>query len=152
MQHLVETSQPVLRPTTIQDYSPVAKLLEKANLPVAGVEDNFENFLVLLDDDRIIGAVGLEVYGQKALLRSMVVAKAHQRKGHGKRLCETVLRNARDQQLVEIYLLTETAERFFAAQGFEAIDRELVDEGVRSAEEFRSLCPSTATCMRLNLI
>jgi len=112
MQHLVETSQPVLRPTTIKDYSPVAKLLEKANLPVAGVEDNFENFLVLLDDDRIIGAVGLEVYGQKALLRSMVVAKAHQSKGHGKRLCETVLRNARDRQLVEIYLLTETAEVF----------------------------------------
>ena len=152
MPPLTATSRTIIRSAADEDYSSVQKLLEEVNLPVAGVKEHFRDFLVLVDDHQLIGTVGLEIYGPNALLRSMAVANEHQRKGHGKRLYDAVLQKARDRQSAEIYLLTETAESFFAAQGFERIDRELVDEGVQTAEEFRSICPSTATCMRLNLV
>ena len=75
----------------------------------------------------------------------------YQNSGLGKRIYNQILENARHQNITELYLLTETAERFFTAMGFEKISREIVDEQVKTSEEFRSVCPDTAVCMRLKL-
>jgi amino-acid N-acetyltransferase len=44
-------------------------------------------------------------------------------------------------------LLTETAEKFFRAIGYEVIDRRHVPEEIKQSAEFRSLCPASAVCM-----
>jgi amino-acid N-acetyltransferase len=47
----------------------------------------------------------------------------------------------------QLVLLTEAAEQFFHAIGYEAIDRSSVPEAIKQSAEFRSLCPASAVCM-----
>jgi len=49
-------------------------------------------------------------------------------------------------------LLTQAARRFFERQGYRAIERQSVPQAVQASEEFRSLCPTSATCMAKTLI
>ena len=134
-----------------KDFLLIQSLLESAKLPLDGVKDHLRNFLLLKKEDKIIGTVGLEVYGGKALLRSLAVTRGFRGSGYGKRLYQAIIAKARGQQISEIYLLTETAEKFFAKQGFEKIPRDSADVKVKESIEFRSACPETASCMRLKL-
>ena len=110
-----------------------------------------ENFLSLYHNETLIGTVGLEIYDNNALLRSLAVDQSHQNRGFGKMLCNEIIVKARSKNILELYLLTETAEKFFKSIGFEIIPRESADEKVKTSEEFRSICPSTAICMKLKL-
>jgi amino-acid N-acetyltransferase len=47
----------------------------------------------------------------------------------------------------EGYLLTETAEGFFAKLGFQRIERQAVPIVIRETEQFRTECSETAICM-----
>lgn len=141
-----------IRSANTGDYASILTLLEKVNLPTQGVKEHLDNFVILMDGEMLIGAGGLEIHGNKALLRSLAIHPDYQNRGWGKQIYRRLLENARLKNVTELYLLTETAETFFASAGFEKIPRELADEQVRTSEEFRSICPSTAVCMRLKLI
>lgn len=141
----------LIQKSKADDIQLIKNLLLNENLPVRGVEDHIDNFLSLSINDLLIGAVGLEIYDDKALLRSLIVDKLHQSNGYGKRLCNEIIEKARRQYISELYLLTETAPKFFEAIGFEKIERESADESVKMSEEFRTICPSTAICMRMKL-
>ncbi|UCF64386.1 MAG: GNAT family N-acetyltransferase [bacterium] len=151
MNHSKRKNLPSMREATPEDYDIIRNLLQSVELPVEGVRENIRNFLLLFEKDRAIGTVGLEIYGKKALLRSLAVIKEYQGKGFGKKLCRSVMEKARKLKISELYLLTEGAEDFFAGQGFSIVSRETVDEKVKSSIEFRILCPQTATCMFLKL-
>lgn len=140
-----------MRPASFEDYESIASLLESVNLPTQGVKEHTSNFVVLLDGEMLIGTGGLEIYGNNALLRSLAVHPDYQKKGYGQQLYQFLLEKAQEQNITELYLLTETAERFFARMGFEKIARESVDEQVKTSAEFRTLCPASAACMRLKL-
>jgi hypothetical protein len=56
----------------------VLKLLESLDLPGDGVEEHLDEFLVAEEAGRVIGAVGLEVYGSVGLLRSLAVEPLEQ--------------------------------------------------------------------------
>ena len=135
-----------------KDYRLIQSLLESSYLPLDGVKEHLSNFLVLKKENKVIGTVGLEVYGNKALLRSLVVAKFFHGKGYGKRLYHAILEKARAKKISEIYLLTETAESFFTKQGFEMISRNSVAPEVKKSVEFGSACPETASCMFLKFL
>ncbi len=134
-----------------EDLPAIKALLESVNLPLQGVEDHWDNFILLKKENVLRGTVGLEIYNDKALLRSLAVAGAHQGQGFGQKLYFTIIEKAREHGIREIYLLTETAEKFFAKQGFEKISRDSADVKVKESIEFRSACPETASCMRLKL-
>lgn len=138
---------PIFKPLTPSLYPAVEALLRAERLPVEGVMEHLDNFVGLFRGERLIGAVGLEIYGAAALLRSLVVTSTEQGKGYGQRLYRAVIDKAREAGVGEIYLLTETAENFFAARGFRKIPREQADPGVRQSVEFRSACPASAVCM-----
>ena len=146
------TGQAVIRNAETRDYPTIASLLKTVKLPLDGVEENLSNFLVLSRGEEIFGTVGLEIYGDKALLRSLAVVPQEQGKGYGIRLYQAIIRKAQEQDVAEIYLLTETVEKFFAALGFEKIPREIVDERVKTSVEFQSACPESAACMSLKLL
>ncbi len=147
----MSSAKPTIRPAKAGDLNDIMNLLKSLQLPIAGVEDHLRNFSVLLNENVAIGCVGLEVYGSKALLRSLAVTPKMQGMGLGSMLYEAAAETARQRGIDEIYLLTETAERFFSARGFQTISRELVDEKVKSSVEFRAVCPQSAVCMRLIL-
>ena len=75
------------------------------------------------ESGRVVGAVGLEVYGDCALLRSAVVDAGRRGSGLGIDLVESLLRHAATRGVREIYLLTTTAEHFFPRFGFVRIPR-----------------------------
>lgn len=134
-----------------EDLDAVSALLADAALPREGVAEHFGHFLVARADGKVVGAVGMERYGSSALLRSLVVVPPHRGRGLGRALTERLLQEARAQGVRRAFLLTETAAKFFAKFGFSQVEREEADAGVRSSVEFRTACPQSALCMRLDL-
>ncbi len=130
------------------DFAGVVRLLKTADLPTAGLDRSLPDFLVAEESGRVVGAVGLEVYGDCALLRSAVVDAGRRGSGVGVDLVESLLRRAGTRGLREIYLLTTTAEHFFPRFGFARIPRDDVAPQVRASEEFRGACPDSAIAMR----
>jgi amino-acid N-acetyltransferase len=52
------------------------------------------------------------------------------------------------RHLAQVYLLTTTAQAFFARLGFEIIERSSVPETVQQSVEFKGACPASAIAMR----
>jgi len=141
----------ILRPAAPKDFSAVTRLLDANGLPLKGIPSSLENFLVAERDDGIVGAVGLEIFGDVALLRSAVVTESERSEGTGARLVEGVLAKARVLRLSEVYLLTTTAEKYFPRFGFMAVPRETAPEAMISSAEFTGSCPASAVLMKLGL-
>jgi amino-acid N-acetyltransferase len=126
----------------------VLALLTEASLPREGVAEHFHDFLVAREGGQVTGAVGMELYGESVLLRSLVVAPARRGEGLGRALAERLLDQARWRGGRQIFLLTETAPNFFARLGFRRIARDEADAAVQVSPEFRTCCPQSAVCMR----
>jgi amino-acid N-acetyltransferase len=137
---------------TESDLDRVLALLGEVDLPVEGVIEHFEEFLVARDGDELIGCAGLERHGEAALLRSLAVSPARRGGGLGKALTSRLLDEARGSGAKDVVLLTTTAADFFALQfGFAEVDRNRFDEIFASSEEWRLPRCSSAVCMRLTL-
>jgi amino-acid N-acetyltransferase len=143
--------QVVIRSATRGDQIEIQSRLKEAGLPYQDILPHLDHFLLAESSDGVVGCIGLEIYTDAALLRSLVVRVGDRKKKIGRRLCEEVFDYARRLQVKRIYLLTETAADFFRKLGFEQIERNLAPVTVQSTAEFKSLCPSSATCMVLLL-
>lgn len=140
---------PPARPTNL---TAVSRLLAACDLPHTDLtEAHLAHFIVEEDDGRLAGVVGLEPYGDAGLLRSLAVAPSARGRGLGGRLVDALEADARKRGLRRLYLLTTTAEAFFAHRGYTVEDRARVPEAIRGTTEFAALCPSTAVCMKKNL-
>lgn len=110
-----------------------------------------DNFLGCGDEFDPIGIIGVEIIGTDGLLRSLAVSEAARGFGYGKALVSSLEVFAKQKNVRDLYLLTDTAETFFESLGYERLDREAVSVGVRSTKEFSSLCPDDAAVMRKSL-
>ncbi len=137
-----------VRSARASDRDGVVALLETAGLPTAGVPASMDAFLVAEKGERVVGAIGLEIYGNSALLRSAVVAPGEQGAGVGQDLVRGVFSLANVRAVRDLYLLTTTAERYFRRFGFESIDRAEVPAALLQSVEFREACPASAVVMR----
>lgn len=140
-----------LRSADAKDLPEVLALLERSQLPTAGVADTFAHFLIAESGGKLVGAVGLELYGGSALLRSAAVKESWRGSGVGRVLVERALDLARQRGIEDVYLLTTTAENYFPKFGFTCVSRDSVTEGVRASVEFQTACPASATVMRRTL-
>jgi amino-acid N-acetyltransferase len=130
----------------------VTRLLGEASLPSTDLtEAKLEHFLARGASDAPEGIVGLELYPPLALLRSLAVPSAARGRGVGSALLADAERYARERQVTEIYLLTTTAERFFARAGYERVPRDGTPREIQETQEFATLCPTTSTVMRKRL-
>jgi len=133
------------------DAAAIEALLASVELPAENLHEQIGNFVVARAGGRVVGCVGLELYGKAALLRSLVVLPEHRRQGVGARLTTGILERARSLGASEAVLLTTTVQAMAAAMGFEAVPRESVPAEVRKSWEFKADCCGAATCMRLTL-
>ena len=133
------------------DLDEISDLLTTNSLPLDGVADSIERFVVAREDGRIVGCVGLEVYGDSALLRSAAVHDEVKGRGIGRTLVNEILADAHQQGVAAVYLLTTTAENYFPAFGFERIDRSEVPLELDASEELKGACPASAIVMRKRL-
>ncbi|MCK5268307.1 MAG: GNAT family N-acetyltransferase [Spirochaetes bacterium] len=83
---------------------------------------DLRHFLVMRDGTRLAGVVGLEVVGESSLLRSLAVSPRYRNKGIPSGLVKRVEEYARSKGIEKLYLLTITAEEFFAKQGCQEVN------------------------------
>ena len=141
----------ILRPGGVEDLGAVCTLLRTNSLPTDGVESCIDNFVVAEADSSIMGAAALETYGEYSLLRSVAVSSDLRSKGVGRALVARLLNDSRSNGTHAVYLLTTTAESWFASVGFVRVDRASVPGQLLQSEEFKGACPDSATVMRLDL-
>jgi amino-acid N-acetyltransferase len=136
-----------LRAVAEADLAAIRALLERAGLPTSDLAAAKPRFIVLLEEGRIVAAGALERFGSAALVRSVVVAGDRRGTGLGRSIVQELEKLARAAQIGRLILLTQTAREFFGQQGYHVIERKNVPQDVQGSDEFRSLCPATATCM-----
>ena len=139
---------PAVRAARRGDFGAVAALLRASNLPVKGVPADLSAFLVGEDGGRVVGAIGLELFGADALLRSAVVDASVRGTGLGAQLVHGIIGEAGRRGVGTLWLLTTTAERWFPRFGFAAASRDDVPPSVKASAEFRGACPDSAFVMR----
>ncbi|MCU0723011.1 MAG: arsenic resistance N-acetyltransferase ArsN2, partial [Planctomycetes bacterium] len=131
------------------DLEAVERLLEACRLPLAGLRDRFPGSFRVVEDGGAVAAVcGLEEHGAFGFLRSLAVAEGSRGAGIGGALVESALARARRKGLASVWLLTTTAEAFFARRGFERAGRDAAPPEIRGTVEFASACPASAVLMR----
>jgi len=141
----------MIEPATERDLPQIRALLERLQLPLAGVDERVATMLVVRAGGEVVGTAALELYADGALLRSVAVDPREQGKQLGHRLTDAALELATANGADTVFLLTTTAERFFPKFGFEQIAREQVPPSVRQSVEFQSACPASAIVMRKQL-
>jgi amino-acid N-acetyltransferase len=123
-------------------------LLSAARLPTEDLtEEHCRNFFYTGSADAPTGLVGLELLGDVALLRSLVVAPGDRRSGIGAALVEHAERHARSQGVDALYLLTTTAEAFFARRGYKRTARDAAPAAITATREFSDICPASSAFM-----
>jgi amino-acid N-acetyltransferase len=138
---------PQLRTATREDRESIRLLLAHNGLPTSDLTSSTPQFIVACEGATILGTGALQRFGSFALLRSVAVAPDRRGRGLGRIIVEDLERIARVAGLRQLILLTETAKPFFEHQGYSVIERHEVPQDVQGSEEFRSLCPASATCM-----
>lgn len=139
---------PLIAHARQSDLIGIRWLLDVEELPSADITDDaLKHFLVYRDRSGVAGVVGLETYGDCALLRSLVVTSEHMGRGLGRHLMTAAEELAAELAVRSIYLLTTTAQAFFEHMGFRCIGREEAPPAIQTTREFASLCPATAALM-----
>jgi amino-acid N-acetyltransferase len=136
-----------IQAATDADRSAIVSLLQEAGLPTQDLPASLDHFMVGKANGRIVGTVGLEPLEDVALLRSLSVASPLRGTGLGKRLYQAALKQASEQKLRVVYLITTTADRFFEKQGFERIERTAAPSSIQGTAQFSGVCPSSAIVM-----
>ncbi len=139
-------SEVVIEPARAEDLPAIRAILTGADLP-ADVERHLADFLVARHGGRVVGCLGMEVYGSDALFRSLAVTPAYRGIRLGRRMYEALEGLARQRGVKHAYLLTNTIEALAESWGFRQIDRAQVPPAVQETSEFRGGCCASAIPM-----
>lgn len=131
----------------VGERAALAALLASAALPRDDIDVTPGRFWRFHDAHGDVGFAGLEVCGDDALLRSVIVTPERRGRGHGRAILDWMLDRAASLGVRRVFLLTTTAADFFAAADFTRITRDAAPANIRATSEFASLCPETAVCM-----
>jgi N-acetylglutamate synthase-like GNAT family acetyltransferase/protein-tyrosine-phosphatase len=129
------------------DLDAIKRLLVGSLLPSRDVGGTNQRFIVASENGRLIGCAGLQVAGQDGLVRSMAVHWTRRNAGLGSRLHERLLFEAVLAGVRTLYVVTTTAEDFFAGHGFKKIAAKAVPSELQASEEFTAFVPGGSTVM-----
>ncbi|MEO4046966.1 arsenic resistance N-acetyltransferase ArsN2 [Pseudomonas sp. CAU 1711] len=128
--------------------SHIGALLQHNDLPTSDLEAGTEVLLFVAGSaQRPLGVVGLQVFGAAALLRSLAVAESERGKGLGSSLVRHAEQQAAALGVSALYLLTTTAQQYFAAHGYQVANRLEAPAAIAASSQFSGLCPSSSAFM-----
>lgn len=134
------------------ELAAIDALIGASALPTQVVRDRFpEAYVVARRGGEVVGVAALETHEHSGLLRSVAVAPGERGRGTGIALIADRLAMAWANGLASVFLLTTTAAPLFRRFGFVDADRAGAPAALAASPEFAALCPSSATCMRLDL-
>ena len=128
-----------LRRAREEDIPQIEALITAEGLPAYGLTEYLETFFVLDEGERAVGCAGLEIYGEAALLRSVVVAPERRGRVDGRRLVEAALAEARERSVRRVYLFTMHADGFFRRMGFREVGLDEFEEAVRASRQYEAI-------------
>lgn len=133
---------------TVTDTRVIRQVIESCALPTddLGTVKNARFFAVHADTVPV-ATVGIETHDTCGLLRSLAVMPGHRKSGLGAALLQFAENYATNAGISQLYLLTSTAEKFFAGHGYQPIDRAVVPDAIRQTDQFASICPDSAAVM-----
>jgi amino-acid N-acetyltransferase len=130
-----------------------AAVLTACGLPYDDIEPHFlEHFVVARDEYLAVGIAGLQLLGNKALLRSVAVLLSYRFDEIGSRLVSAAEQHAREASVTEVFLLTNDAQQFFARHGYAESSRCSAPAEMQATTQFGSVCCGAATLMRKTII
>ena len=132
------------------NFSKAIALIKKCNLPTDDISDTTKLFAAI-DNNEVLGTIGVEFYGSTALLRSFAVTEEARNKGIGNDLFLFLEEYIKQNGINRLALLTTTAAGYFAKKGFEKIERENTPVEIKESSEFKSTCPSSSILMKKDL-
>jgi len=129
------------------DFDAVKRLLMASLLPSRDVGGPDQRLIVASEESRIIGCAGLQIAGEHGLVRSMAVHWTRRNAGLGSRLLDRLLFEAVLGGVRRLYVVTTTAEDFFAGHGFLKVAADAVPPALRTSEEFTAFVPGGSSVM-----
>jgi len=132
----------------------IIELLKDSDLPTSDLSGkNHVTFMSasMKNSEDLLGVVALETFGEAGILRSLAVNQDYQKRGLGTDLVMRLEQYANQESIKNLFLLTETADKFFEHLDYKVIPRNDVPEAIQNSSQFSKLCPSTATCMHKKL-
>jgi amino-acid N-acetyltransferase len=119
------------------DKNQIRSLLSACELPILYVHRHLKSFMVAKADKKIVGVVGIEVYGRTGLFRSLCVDEAYRGRGIARILNEKLQAYARLWKIDRLYLFTWHAEKFASKLGFRKIEKKRIPKTIRSTWQFQ---------------
>jgi N-acetylglutamate synthase-like GNAT family acetyltransferase len=138
-------------PLAPADLPAMRAVLRRAALPADDLEEPDVTLFAFARDGEVVGYGGLELYGDDALLRSIVVAPDRRREGVGRRIVALLLANAAGMGARRGYLLTTEAQKYFEGLGFAAVERRDAPPAIMATRQMAGLCPASAALMAKTL-
>ena len=137
----------MINQVTQNSFSDAVALLKQNNLPTEDITEITKLFSIV-DKDKVIATIGLELYEKIGLLRSFAMDEEYRSKGVGSQLVNFIEDFAKQNDIKEIVLLTTTAAEYFTKRNYQAIHRENIPGEIKNSSEFKSTCPSSAVVMK----
>lgn len=125
--------------------------LESEGMPAPDPADAQAEYFRFHEQGNTLGFAGLEGSGSDLLLRSLWISPERRDQGLGHLVLEWIERYARGRDVASLHLLTTTAERFFVREGYVCCARALAPASISASQEFRSLCPASASYLNKSL-
>jgi amino-acid N-acetyltransferase len=149
----MEPTQPIrIHQEHSSEREQVLELLRQSGLPVEDIVYGCHiHFLVAENEGSVAGCIGVEFASGHALIRSLAVRTANRGAGIGGRLLEAAESLCRQRGVRDSFLLTLTAEPFFARRGYQRIERDGAPDDIAATTEFASLCPVSSAFMTKRL-
>jgi len=137
---------------TAENIFQIRELLKSAELVPEGLEkDNLTFFCAREDSGKIIGVVGVEIYGDACLLRSLAVEKSKRNQGIARSLIQQAFAFACSVKSYNAYLLTETIGDTMHRYGFKDLAREEAPKALLQSPFFNGMCPCSCQLMYKNI-
>lgn len=140
-----------IRQARKNDLKNIITLLENNNLPTADITSSSIQLFVGTYNNETVGVIGIEIYETKGLLRSLAVRDGFKKLRVGTKLVDALFNNDCMNNVVDVYLLTETAPNYFTKFNFKKVERSRVPDIIMQTNEFKELCPASATVMHKGL-
>jgi len=125
-----------LRGARAEDLSAIDALIMAEHLPAFRTGEFLDTFWLLENEGRPLGCVGLEVFGEAALLRSVITGPELRGQGYGDVLVGKAFDEARKRGVRTLYLFTLDKAPFFARHGFERCTMDDFEPAARQCSQY----------------
>jgi len=138
--------RPRIVQATFEPGSDLVGMLRAVDLPLPDDTDRVRMLKAYLGGE-LVGCVGYGVYGNAAVLHSLVVVREAKGEGVGRALVQGVFERMREVSVREVYLATTDTARYFAYLGFRPVERSAIAAEVLASPELAEYGAGEATYM-----